>query len=78
MGLGQLYNGQTAKGVVFMIAYALSWILLVSTILSIIGVFTTPALFVYGIYDAYRSSEKINFDHARRAGKTTTSSRPMP
>jgi len=63
MGLGQIYNGQIAKGIAFIIAYSVSWLL----ILVVVGLFTTPILFFYGMYDAYKSAEKINFDVARRA-----------
>lgn len=64
MGLGQIYNGQIAKGVAFMVAYAVSWLL----VMVLIGVITTPILFIYGMYDAYRSAIKVNADLARRAG----------
>jgi TM2 domain-containing membrane protein YozV len=56
MGLGQIYNGQIAKGILFMIIYAFSWLLM----FVIIGLLTTPVLFIYGIWDAYKSAEKIN------------------
>ncbi len=56
MGLGQIYNGQIAKGVMFMIIYAISWLMMIV----IIGFLTTPILFIYGMYDAYKSAEKIN------------------
>ncbi|HWR82306.1 MAG TPA: hypothetical protein VN285_03290 [Candidatus Deferrimicrobium sp.] len=64
MGLGQIYNGQIAKGILFIVIYTLSWILM----LLLIGFITTPILFIYGIYDAYKSAEKINTDIARTAG----------
>ncbi len=56
MGLGQIYNGQIAKGIMFMVIYAFSWILMIV----LIGFITTPLLFIYGIWDAYKSAEKIN------------------
>ena len=62
MGLGQIYNGQIAKGIVFIVAYSISWLLT----FIVIGFITTPILFIFGMYDAYRSAEKINFDIARR------------
>lgn len=65
MGLGQIYNGQIAKGIFFIIAYAISWILM----FIIIGFITTPLLFIYGVYDAYHSAKTINEDLARRAGQ---------
>ena len=69
MGLGQIYNGQIAKGIAFIIAYTISWILTAV----LIGLITTPILFFYGMYDAYKSAEKVNFDIARRtdAGQAT-------
>jgi TM2 domain-containing membrane protein YozV len=59
-GLGQIYNGQIGKGIVFMIAYAISWLLVIVGI----GILTTPLLWLYGMYDAYKSAEKINRDIA--------------
>lgn len=56
MGLGQIYNGQIFKGVIFIIVYIISIILMIF----LIGFITTPILFIWGIWDAYKSSEKIN------------------
>ncbi len=64
MGLGQIYNGQIAKAIVFIVAYSISWLLT----FIVIGFITTPILFFYGMYDAYKSAEKVNYDIARRAG----------
>jgi len=61
MGLGQIYNGQIAKGIAFIVAYTISWVL----IFILVGLLTTPVLFIYGMYDAYKSAEKINLDIAR-------------
>jgi TM2 domain-containing membrane protein YozV len=63
MGLGQIYNGQIAKGIAFIVFYSLSIVLM----LILIGFITTPILFIYGMYDAYKSAEKINADIARTA-----------
>lgn len=60
MGLGQIYNGQIAKGIVFIIAYSISLFLMIV----LIGFLTTPILFIYGMYDAYKSAETINRDLA--------------
>jgi len=65
MGLGQIYNGQIGKGIAFIVAYTVSWIL----IFVLIGLLTTPILWIYGMYDAYKSAEKVNLDIARRAGQ---------
>ena len=65
MGLGQIYNGQIGKGIAFIVAYTISWIL----IFILIGMITTPILWIYGMYEAYKSAEKINFDIARTHGQ---------
>lgn len=76
MGLGQIYNGQIAKGVAFIIFYTISWLLM----FVLIGLITTPILFIYGMYDAYKSAEKVNFDIARRSSYASnyTTSGPAP
>lgn len=63
MGLGQIYNGQIAKGIIFIVVYSISIILMIV----LIGFITTPVLFIYGMWDAYKSAEKINQDIARQA-----------
>lgn len=55
-GLGQIYNGQIGKGLAMIVAYLISWFLM----FVVIGFITTPILWVWGIYDAYKSAEKIN------------------
>jgi TM2 domain-containing membrane protein YozV len=67
MGLGQIYNGQIAKGIAFIVLYTVSILL----IFILIGIITTPILFIYGMYDAYKSAEKINTDIARHANPTS-------
>ncbi len=64
MGLGQVYNGQIAKGIFFIVMYSIS----IAMMLILIGFITTPILFIYGMYDAYKSAEKINADIARGIG----------
>ena len=56
IGLGQAYNGETAKAVVFLILYALSIFLT----FFMIGFVTTPILWIWSTVDAYRSSQKMN------------------
>jgi TM2 domain-containing membrane protein YozV len=56
MGLGQIYNGQIGKGILFMVMYGFSFLLM----FILIGFITTPIMFIYGIWDAYSSAEKIN------------------
>ncbi len=56
MGLGQAYNGEIAKAIVFVILYAVSIFLT----LFLIGFVTTPILWVWSMVDAYKSSQKAN------------------
>ena len=56
VGLGQIYNGQIGKGIVLIICYVISIVL--CTIL--IGIPLLVILWIYGIYDAYNTANKIN------------------
>lgn len=55
-GLGQIYNGQLAKGILLMVVQAIN----VALIFVLIGFFTYPIVWAYGMWDAYRTAEKIN------------------
>lgn len=55
-GLGQIYNGEIGKGILFIV---LAWISI--TLSSFyVGLVTTPTLWIWGIVDANRSAKKIN------------------
>ena len=69
IGLGQAYNGQTAKAVVFVILYAISIFLT----FFIIGFVTTPILWIWSMVDAYRSSQRINQEGTARQSPPNTS-----
>ncbi|MGP8190241.1 MAG: double zinc ribbon domain-containing protein [Methanobacterium sp.] len=56
VGLGQIYNGEILKGIILIIAYAVSCVL----IFVLIGFITTPILWLFGVYDAYNTANKIN------------------
>jgi TM2 domain-containing membrane protein YozV len=56
VGLGQIYNGEFAKGLVLIIIQVINVMLL----FVLIGFLTYPIVWVYGIYDAYKTAEKIN------------------
>lgn len=56
MGLGQIYNGEIAKGLIFIVLYSLS----ILAIFILIGIVTTPLLWAYGIYDAHKTAVRIN------------------
>ena len=55
-GLGQIYNGQIFKGIVMIVAYTISWYLM----FVIIGLITTPILWIWGMVDAYRTADRLN------------------
>ena len=55
-GLGQIYNGQIGKGILLLIIYGASWLAMAV----LIGFITTPILWIYGMYDAYKTAERIN------------------
>ena len=56
MGLGQIYNGQIGKGIVFIILYGIS----VALMWVVIGFVTTPILWIWGMIDANNSAKKLN------------------
>lgn len=56
VGLGQIYNGQIAKGVGLMAAAFVSGILCWVAI----GFILLPAVWIFGIWDAYRTAERLN------------------
>jgi len=70
-GWGQWYNGQTWEGVKFFGAFIFSYVLLLifsilvtSNTLAALGVFlmfvVLIAIWVYAMYDAYKTAERIN------------------
>lgn len=56
VGLGQIYNGQIGKGILFVII----GIILVFTMIFLIGFILYPLFWIYNIYDAYRTAKRIN------------------
>ncbi len=56
MGLGQIYNEQIGKGVIFIIIYLIS----IALMFVVIGFITTPILWIWGMIDANLSAKKIN------------------
>lgn len=55
-GLGQIYNGEIGKGIMFIIIGGL----LILSIFIVIGFILYPAFWIYNIYDAYKTAERIN------------------
>jgi len=65
MGAGQIYNGEIAKGLAFIILYAFSVLLM----FVLIGFITTPILWIWGMVDANGSAKRINERLAREQGQ---------
>jgi TM2 domain-containing membrane protein YozV len=55
-GLGQIYNDQIKKGVWIIIAHAISLVL----IPVLVGIVTTPVIWIWSMIDAYKTAERIN------------------
>lgn len=55
-GLGQIYNGEISKGILLLVCYAVSCLLMAV----VIGFITTPILWIYGMVDAYKTAERFN------------------
>jgi TM2 domain-containing membrane protein YozV len=56
VGLGQIYNGQIGKGILFIIL----GIIFAALMIILIGIPLYLILWVYNIYDAYNTAKKIN------------------
>lgn len=63
-GLGQIYNGQIGKGILFLVVQIINGLLT----LIFIGFFTGFIVFVWAIFDAYKSAEEINRKFAAQYG----------
>ncbi len=55
-GLGQIYNEEIGKGILFMIVQTLS----VLSIAILIGFITTPILWAWSVWDAKVTAERLN------------------
>jgi len=60
-GLGQVYNGEIGKGLIFMIVQAINFCL----IFAMIGLITFPAFWLYGIWDAKKTADRMVAEAAR-------------
>lgn len=56
VGLGQIYNGQIGKGILFIIL----GIVFLALIIVLVGFILAPVFWIYNIYDAYSTAKKIN------------------
>lgn len=55
-GLGQIYNGQVAKGLTFLAINIANALLMIV----VIGFITYPVFWIYAIWDAWQTASKIN------------------
>jgi len=62
-GLGQIYNGEIGKGVLFMIVQVVNFFLA----FLIIGFFTGFAVWIWAMVDAYQTAERWNRTHGLAA-----------
>ena len=66
-GLGQVYNGQIGKGILIFVVQIIN-VLLMSIV---IGFITTPIVWIWSIYDAYKVATRLNQEAAQQAVVTT-------
>ncbi|WP_228842297.1 zinc ribbon domain-containing protein [Halococcus agarilyticus] len=62
-GAGQIYNGEIGKGIGLMVLMFFS----VLAMFVLIGLLTTPLIWGYSIYDAYRTAERTNQESTQSA-----------
>jgi TM2 domain-containing membrane protein YozV len=55
-GLGQIYNGEIKKGLLLIFVQVINVLLF----FILIGFITYPITWAYGVYDAYKTAEKLN------------------
>lgn len=55
-GLGQIYNGEIGKGILFIVVGTVFVLLM----FVLIGFILYPLFWIYNIYDAYKTAERIN------------------
>ena len=58
-GLGQIYNGSIGKGILMIVLQAINGLLM----FVLIGFITYPLVWIWGIYDAYKTAERINLQN---------------
>ena len=55
-GVGQIYNGQIFKGLIMIGIQIINAFLMII----LIGFITYPLFWIFGMYDAYKTAERIN------------------
>ena len=59
-GVGQIYNGQILKGLILIGVQILNGLLM----FLLIGFITYPLVWIWGMYDAYKTAERLNRETA--------------
>ncbi|WP_303969390.1 hypothetical protein [Sporosarcina ureae] len=57
-GVGQIYNGQILKGILLIILQGINGLLMFVGI----GFITYPIVWIWGMYDAYKTAERMNYN----------------
>ena len=55
-GVGQIYNGQIVKGIILILVQLVNSALM----FVLIGFITYPIVWIWGMYDAYKTAERMN------------------
>ncbi|KKQ18324.1 MAG: TM2 domain protein [Berkelbacteria bacterium GW2011_GWA1_36_9] len=63
-GLGQIYNGQIGKGIVFIVVQWVNALLM----FVVIGFITFPIVWIWGMIDAYKTAETYNLNDFNHRG----------
>ena len=58
VGVGQIYNGQIGKGILFMVIQVINFVIMIFTLFLWTPVYL--AVFAYAIWDAHNTAKKIN------------------
>jgi TM2 domain-containing membrane protein YozV len=61
-GLGQIYNGQVLRGLIFVIVQLANFML----IYWFVGLITAPAFWLYGLLDAVSTAMRLHEEQERR------------
>lgn len=59
-GVGQIYNGQILKGLILIGVQIINGLLM----FLLIGFITYPLVWIWGMYDAYKTAERLNRETA--------------
>jgi TM2 domain-containing membrane protein YozV len=63
-GLGTIINGETGKGIAILVIWITAWLLVLMTV----GLIIVPAVWIYGMYDAFQGARRYNLAHLSRPG----------